>query len=187
MFHAEAKSKLPSSDRAPGGIDNKSNAVGIQDEVAAITSRTIVQLKDRPGALLPILHGIQEALGHVPAAAVPIVAEAMSLSRAEVHGILTFYPHFRTAPPGRHVLEVCRAESCQALGAERLAEHVRLRLGCDFHSTTDDGAFSLEPVYCLGLCAQSPAVMLDGQPHARVTPDKLDRLLRTACEREELQ
>ncbi|EIM93123.1 formate dehydrogenase subunit gamma [Paraburkholderia hospita] len=138
----------------------------------------------RPGGLLPALHNVQDRLGFVPPELISEIALEFNLSRAEVHGVITFYPHFRSAPAGRHTLEVCRAESCQALGAERLAEHARSRLGCDFHATTGDGAFSLEPVYCLGLCAQSPAVMLDGQPHARVTPDKLDRLLDVARELE---
>lgn len=154
---------------------------------AAAAARIAARLAQQPGALLPILHAVQDELGCIPADAVPPIAEALNLSRAEVHGVVTFYPHFRTEPAGRHVLEVCRAESCQAMGSEQLAAHVRKRLGCDFHDTTPDGAVTLEPVYCLGLCAQSPAVMLDGQPHARVTPEKLDRLLAQAAQRGEAQ
>ncbi|ANY17099.1 formate dehydrogenase subunit gamma [Bordetella pseudohinzii] len=131
----------------------------------------------QPGALLPLLHAVQEALGHIPAETVAVIAEALSLSRAEVHGVLTFYPHFRGEPGGRHTLQICRAEACQAMGGEAIAAHARSRLGCDFHGTSADGAFSLEPAYCLGLCAQSPALMLDGQPHARMTAARLDRLL----------
>src|SRR5690606_36580552 len=114
--------------------------------------------------------------------ALPTIAEALTLSRAEVHGVITSYPRFRAEPAGRHVLAVCRAESCQAMGGDGLADHARRALGCDFHGTTADGEFTLEPVYCLGLGAQSPAVMLDGQPHARVTPDKLGRLLARAAQ-----
>ena len=133
---------------------------------------------DQPGPLLPVLHAVQHELGCIPAEAVQTIAEALNLSRAEVHGVITFYPHFRSAPAGRHVIEICRAESCQAMGGEQLAEHARHALGCDFHASTPDGEFTLEPVYCLGLCAQSPAIMIDGQ--ARVTRDKLDRLLAQA-------
>jgi len=131
----------------------------------------------QPGALLPILHAIQDELGYVPDAAVPIVAEALNLSRAEVHGVVTFYHFFRTTPGGRHVLYLCRAEACQSMGARALERHVRERLKIDFHETTADGRFSLEPVYCLGNCACSPAVMIDGRLHGRVTPERLDRLL----------
>ena len=127
-----------------------------------------------------MLHAVQHELGCIPAEAVQTIAEALNLSRAEVHGVITFYPHFRSAPAGRHVIEICRAESCQAMGGEQLAEHARHALGCDFHASTPDGEFTLEPVYCLGLCAQSPAIMIDGQPKARVTRDKLDRLLAQA-------
>jgi formate dehydrogenase subunit gamma len=149
---------------------------GLLAKVDGIVSR----LRDRPGALLPILHEIQHELGCIPPQAVPTVAAALNLSRAEVHGVVTFYPHFRNTPGGRHTLEVCRAESCQAMGGEALASHASARLGCDFHAVSADGGFSLEPVYCLGLCAQSPAVMLDGKPHARMTQDRLDRLLDAA-------
>lgn len=145
-------------------------------KVDAIVSR----LHDKPGALLPILHAVQHELGCIPPEAVPAIAAALNLSRAEVHGVITFYPHFRSEPGGRHRLEVCRAESCQAMGGEALASHARERLGCDFHAVSADGEFSLEPVYCLGLCAQSPTVMLDGRPHARMTQARLDRLLDAA-------
>ena len=130
-----------------------------------------------PGNLLPILHAIQDAIGHVPAAAVPRLAEALQRSRAEIHGVLHFYSHLRERPAGDTVVEICRAEACQAMGAERLAEHARQRLGCDFHHTTADGRATLEPVYCLGLCAQSPAIAINGPPHVRVSPARLDHLL----------
>lgn len=131
----------------------------------------------RPGALLPILHAIQDELGHVPEAAVPIVARVLNLSRAEVHGVVTFYHFFRTQPPGRRTVYVCRAEACQSMGALALEQHAFETLGVDYHGTTADGRFSLEPVYCLGNCACSPAVMIDEEVHGRVTPARLDELL----------
>jgi formate dehydrogenase subunit gamma len=167
MHDREARPEPASTEGANG------NGRGAPDAVAAILTR----LRGMPGALLPILHAVQDELGCIPPDAVPAIAAALNLSRAEVHGVITFYPHFRSEPGGRHTLEVCRAESCQAMGGESLADHARTRLGCDFHAVSADGAFSLEPVYCLGLCAQSPAVMIDGRPHARVTQTKLDRLI----------
>lgn len=135
-----------------------------------------------PGALLPILHGIQDALGHVPAQAVPLIATALNLSRAEVHGVVTYYHHFRSAPAGAQVLQVCRAEACQAMGAQALWAHACQRLGLQAAGTSADGAVTLEPVYCLGLCASSPAVALDGQVQGRVGPARLDALLDAARE-----
>lgn len=140
-------------------------------------SRILAQFKDRPGPLLEVLHAVQAAIGFIPPHSIGLIAEGLNLSRADVHGVVTFYHHFRSAPPGRHVLQVCRAESCQALGAQALAEHARTRLGVDFHESTPDGRLSLEPVYCLGNCACSPAVMLDGRPYGRMTPARLDALL----------
>lgn len=131
----------------------------------------------RPGALLPILHAIQDKLGYVPDSAVPIVANVLNLSRAEVHGVVTFYHFFRRQPPGQHTLYLCRAEACQSMGARELERHVKEKLNVDFHETTADGRFSLEPVYCLGNCACSPAVMIDEDVHGRVTPERLDALL----------
>jgi len=132
------------------------------------------RLKDLPGALLPVLHGIQDALGHVPEAAVPLIAREMNLSRADVHGVISFYHYFRQQPAGKHVIYLCRAESCQAMGAVTLEKHVKQRLGVDFHQTTRDGQYTLEPVYCLGNCACSPAMMVDGELHGRVTPERFD-------------
>ncbi|WP_198969635.1 formate dehydrogenase subunit gamma [Xylophilus sp. ASV27] len=142
------------------------------DVVAALIARH----RGSPGALMPLLHAVQDALGHVPAAAVPLMAQALNLSRAEVHGVIRHYPHFREAPAGRHVVQVCRAESCQALGADALMAHAAQVLHCAEHATREDGAVTLEPVYCLGLCASSPAVMVDGRLHARMTPQKFDRI-----------
>ena len=139
--------------------------------------RIVTDLRGRPGPLLEVLHAIQAALGYVPEGAVPLVAQGLNISRAEVHGVVTFYHYFRRTPPGKHVVSVCRAESCQALGADALAEHAKRRLGVDFHETTADGEFSLEPVYCLGNCACSPAAMVDGRLYGRLTPERFDEVL----------
>ena len=130
-----------------------------------------------PGPLLLVLHAVQERLGFVPDDAVPYIAERLNLSRAEVHGVLSFYHHFRRTAPGRHVIQICRAESCQAMGAEHLAQSAQERLGIQFHETTPDGAFSLEPVYCLGNCACSPAMMIDEELFGRVSPEQFNALL----------
>lgn len=143
----------------------------------AAVEAVIAQRKALPGALLPILHGVQEAVGCIAPQAVQWIADALNVSRAEVHGVITYYPHFRQTPPGRHVLQLCRAEACQAVGGEALAAYAKAALACDFHETTADGAFSLEPVYCLGQCACGPAIMLGDELHARMSPGKLDRLL----------
>ena len=142
-----------------------------------VVSSVLARLKDEPGALLPVLHGVQDALGCVPPAAVPLIAEVLNLSRADVHGVISFYHYFRETPPGRHTIRLCRAEACQSMGARALEAHAKQRLGVDFHGTTADGAFSLEPVYCLGNCACSPAVMIDAELYGRVTPARFDALL----------
>ena len=136
--------------------------------------------RGQPGALLPLLHAVQERFGHVPPQAVPEIAQTLNLSRAEVHGVISYYHHFRQAPPGRHVVQVCRAEACQACGAEELLAHAERVLGCASGTTRADGAVTLEPVYCLGLCASSPAVQVDDRLHARVTPAQLDALAAAA-------
>jgi len=134
-----------------------------------------------PGALLPILHDVQHALGCIPAEVVGEIAEGLNLSRAEVHGVITYYHHFRSEKPGRHVLELCRAESCQAMGADVLWARACADLGLpDGGGTAQGGAVTLDPVYCLGLCAMSPAAMLDGHPHARLDAARLDALLARA-------
>jgi formate dehydrogenase subunit gamma len=130
-----------------------------------------------PGALLPILHAIQDQYGYLPETAVPIIADVLNLSRAEVHGVVTFYHFFRTHPPGKQTLYVCRAEACQSMGSRALENYARAKLKIDFHETTADGRFSLEPVYCLGNCACSPAVMVDETVYGRVTPQRLDEIL----------
>jgi len=141
------------------------------------------RLKDLPGALLPILHAVQEALSFVPKDAVPLIAQELNLSIAEVHGVVTFYHYFLQERPGRHVVHLCRAEACQARGSVALESHVKSRLGIDFHGTTSDGAITLEPVYCLGNCALGPSLMIDQQLHGRVTAERFDALLRQSRER----
>ncbi len=131
--------------------------------------RSIVDdLRSLEGPLLPILHQIQEQFGYVPQEALPVISEELNLSRAEVHGVVTFYHDYRDHPAGRHVLKLCRAEACQSMGGDALAERIKALLGIDFHQTTLDGSVTLEPVYCLGLCACAPAVVLDGEVHGRV-------------------
>jgi formate dehydrogenase subunit gamma len=123
----------------------------------------IEELRHLPGALLPMLHALQEEFGYIDKAAVPMIADALNLSRAEVHGVISFYHDFREAPPGRHVLKLCRAEACQSMGAEALAAAARERLRIGWGETTLDGRVTLEPVFCLGLCACAPAAMVDGR------------------------
>lgn len=138
------------------------------------------ELKDKPGALIPILHGIQEELGYVPPDAVPVIADVLNLTRAEVHGVVTFYHEFRSEAPGRHIVKICQAESCQATGSRALTAHAKTKLGIDFHHTTTDKTFTLEPVFCLGNCALSPSVMLDGEVYGRVNATRLNDILEEA-------
>ena len=152
----------------------------MQPASTEITSRTtaiIQELKGLEGPLLPILHGIQEEFGHVPQDALPVIAEALNISRAEVHGVVTFYHDYRSRPAGRHVLKVCQAESCQSMGSDAIAAKLKQLLGIGFHETTRDGSVTLEPVYCLGLCACSPAAMLDGEVIGRLDDEKLDEIV----------
>ena len=147
---------------------------------AVVISRIVRELKAKPGALMPILHGIQDELGYIPEDAVPIIASEMNLTRAEVHGVVTFYHDFRGHPPGRHIVRICQAESCQAAGSAALTAHAKKRMGIDFHQTTADRACSLEPVYCLGNCALSPSVMVDKEVFGRVTEKRFDEILEEA-------
>jgi formate dehydrogenase subunit gamma len=126
---------------------------------------------------LPILHGIQDTLGYIPPAAVEDIAKALYLSQAEVHGVISFYHYFRDTPPGKSTIHICRAESCQSMGSKHLENHAKQQLGIDFHETTADGLYSLEPVYCLGNCACSPAITIDNEIYGRVTPEKFDQLI----------
>lgn len=142
--------------------------------------RIILENDSGPGALLPILHALQETFGYIEREAEPLIADILNLSRAEVHGVVTFYHDFRRSPAGRSVLKLCRAEACQSMGAERLAARAQARLGVSFGQTTTDGQVTLEPVYCLGLCATAPSAMLNGRVIGRLDDGKLDALLAEA-------
>ncbi|GGO32262.1 formate dehydrogenase subunit gamma [Gemmobacter aquaticus] len=147
---------------------------------AAISARVaeiVTAHQGMEGPLLPILHEVQAAFGHVPQAALPQIAEALCMTRAEVHGVMTFYHDFRAAPAGKHVLKLCRAEACQSMGADRVAAHAQASLGVDWHETTPDGRVTLEPVFCLGLCACAPAAMVDGRVVGRVDEARVDALI----------
>lgn len=143
----------------------------------AAVATLVDQHRLQPGGLLPLLHAVQDALGHVPPDAVPAIAAGFNLSRAEVHGVVSYYHFFRSTPPGRQVVQVCRAESCQACGAEALLAQAASLLGCAVGETRADGAVTLESVYCLGLCASSPALQIGDRLHARVTPQRLQQLV----------
>jgi formate dehydrogenase subunit gamma len=134
-------------------------------------------LADKPGALMLLLHAVNERVGYIPPETVPAIARGLNLSRAEVHGVVTFFHDFRQQPAGRHVLKLCRAEACQAAGGDALAARAEARLGVRFGDTTQDGGVTLEPVYCLGLCSVSPSAMIDGRIVARIDDKKLDALL----------
>ena len=153
--------------------DRSQGTARAEAEAALIAER----LREKPGALMLVLHEVQARFGFIPREAVPPIAKALNLSRAEVHGVISFYRDFRTEPGGCHTVRVCRAESCQAMSGEQLASHAVRSLGVDFGGTTDDGQFTLEPVYCLGNCACSPAVMVDGELYGKVTPEKLDVII----------
>ena len=140
---------------------------------AALAREIIVAHAGLEGATLPILHALQEEFGFVPKQSEAMIADALNLSRAEVHGVVSFYHDFRRAAPGRHVLHVCRAEACQATGAAVLADRLLARLGIAWGGTTGDGSLTVEPCFCLGLCACGPAALLDGEPLARLDDAKL--------------
>lgn len=145
-----------------------------------VQARGIIDaLADMQGASLPILHALQAVFGHIPIEAEPLIAAALNISRAEVHGIVTFYHDFRREMPGRHTLHLCRAEACQAVGADALGDHVRDTLAVDWHGTSANGAVTLEPVFCLGLCATGPSALIDGRPVGRLNAARFDRMLET--------
>ena len=155
--------------RVPAGVEATARAIAAEHGNA-------------PDQLIEILHKVQESLGHVPEAALPALADALNLSRAEVHGVVTFYHDFRREPAGRHVLKLCRAEACQAMGCEALVARAEDRLGVACGNTSADGRVTLEAVYCLGLCATGPSAMLDGAVLGRLTASKLDALLKGMSE-----
>ena len=146
-------------------------------EIASRTAAVIQEMKGLEGPLLPILHGLQEEFGFVPTESLPVLAEALNISRAEVHGVVTFYHDYRNHPAGRHVLKLCRAEACQSMGGDAIAARIQQLLGIGFHETAKDGSVTLEPVYCLGLCACAPSAMLDGEVIGRLDADRLDEIV----------
>ena len=149
------------------------STVSLRELVDAV----VTSHRGKVGALMPVLHSVQEKLGYIPRDAVPMIATAMNLSRAEVQGVIGFYHDFRTEPGGEHTVQICRAEACQAMGARELEQHARERLGIGYHETTEDGMVTLEPVYCLGNCACSPSVRINDDLHARVSNDDFDALI----------
>lgn len=132
----------------------------------------------QPGPLLEVLHAVQGAFGYVPVDAVPLIAQVLNLSRAEVHGVISFYHHFHSAPTGRHTVQLCRAEACQSMQGRALEAHATHRLGIGLNATTADGAVTLEPVYCLGNCALAPSMLIDGELHGRVDAARFDALVQ---------
>src|SRR5882724_5753038 len=149
-------------------------------DTEALVREIIVKHKDLKGAALPILHAVQETVGYVPESAIPIIAEALNVTRAEMHGVVTFYHDFRREPAGRHVLKLCRAEACQAAGADALAARAEAKLGIAIGNTTADERVTLEPIYCLGLCATAPSAMLDGRVVGRLNEARIDALVAEA-------
>jgi formate dehydrogenase subunit gamma len=153
-------------------IPNNLSALQTEDVISIVNTMLTM-----PGALLPILHAIQDKLGYIPTESLPLVAEGLNLSRAEVHGVVSFYHYFRSTPPGNHTVQICRAESCQAMGSRALEAHVKQALDIDYQQTTADGEITLEPVYCLGNCACSPAIRIGDEVHGHVDTDKFDQLV----------
>lgn len=149
-------------------------------EISTTIQSLVSQHKALPGALMPLLHAIQDTIGYIPEDSYLPISKALALSVAEVHGVVTFYHHFRTHPVGKHVLHICRAESCQAMGSEKLEASIKAKLNIDYHQTTSDGAITLEPIYCLGNCACSPAVMMDDEVYGRMDSQKVADLISEA-------
>jgi formate dehydrogenase subunit gamma len=147
-------------------------------EIANRVASIVGEMRSMEGPLLPILHSIQEEFGHVPRDVVPVIASGLNLTRADVHGVVSFYHDFRKEPAGRHVLKLCQAESCQAMGSDAVAARLKQKLGVGFHETAKDGSVTLESVYCLGLCACSPAAMLDGEVIGRLDDDAVDAIAK---------
>lgn len=147
---------------------------------ATLAERVIREKSTLPGAAMPVLHALQQTFGHIPKDAIPLVADILNLSKAEVVGIVSFYHDFREEPPGAHTLRICRAESCQSMGAEQLTADVSASLGIANGETTPDGRVTLQEVFCLGNCALSPAMMLDGKVFGRVSAERIRQLLSVA-------
>jgi formate dehydrogenase subunit gamma len=173
MFALIAQSAGPKCDRDIKPAGGSMPAIPSEERVREIVAAHAAL----EGPLLPIFHAIQHEYGHVPQVALPVIAEALNLTRAEVYGVLSFYHDFRSEPAGRHVVKLCRAEACQSVGADALAEVAKAKLGVDWHGTTKNGAVTLEPVFCLGLCACGPSALVDGRVVGRVDEAKLDAIL----------
>lgn len=152
--------------------------VHVNDDVSERVLAIVNELRALEGPLLPILHAVQEDFGHIPEHVLPVIARELNLSRAEVHGVVTFYHEFRAHPAGQHVVRICRAEACQSVGGRDIAEHACQTLGLDWHQTTPDGKITLEPVYCLGLCSTAPSAQIDGELHGRLDTETLSALIR---------
>jgi formate dehydrogenase subunit gamma len=152
--------------------------MNVADKVQRCVADALARFTREPGPLLEILHQVQHELGCIPAEAVPLIADGLNLSRAEVHGVVSFYHHFREQAPGRYVVQLCRAEACQSMNSHALEEFVKGRLRVDFGGTTPDGRVTLEAVYCLGNCACAPSMMVNGELHGRVTPARVDELAK---------
>jgi formate dehydrogenase subunit gamma len=173
-MHASAVPHFAVPDAAAGGASaDAATAAAVDSILAGLFER----LGDRQDQLLPVLHGLQDQVGYIPPDRVPAIAGHFNLSRAEVHGVITFYHYFRTEPPPRCVVQICRAEACQSMGGDQLLEHAERALGCTLHGRSADGRFGLEPVYCLGHCASSPALTINEAVFARVTPARFDALI----------
>ena len=157
-------------------MTSTANSADTRERLDAI----IVLYRDREGPLLPILHDVQAEWGFIPEEAEPVIAAALGMTRAEIHGVVSFYHDFREKPAGRHVLRLCRAEACQSMGADALADQVRAALGIDFHETTPDGRLTLEPVFCLGLCACAPSAQMGARLVGRADLAKVQRLVAEA-------
>ena len=154
--------------------------VHVKDDISEHVLAIVNELKSLEGPLLPILHAVQEEFGYVPESSLPVIARELNLSRAEVHGVVTFYHEFRSHPAGQHVVRICRAEACQSMGGREIADHACKVLDLDWHGTTPDGRVTLEPVYCLGLCSCAPSAMLDGEVHGRLDATAAAELVREA-------
>lgn len=160
----------------------------MSEKTGEVVAAVVSNLRETPGPLLVVLHAIQEKFGFIPSETVPVIAEGLNLSRAEVHGVISFYHSFRSTPSGRYTIQICCAESCQAMGSRRLENHAKEYLGIDFHQTTDDGQITLEPVYCLGNCACSPAIRVGNDIYAHVNEASFDTIVETLlAERVELK
>lgn len=149
------------------------------NQIKLIIDSSIKAFNEEPVVLMPILHELQNTMGYISDAAIPLIAEALNLSRADVHGVVSFYHDFRRTKPGKHIIHICRAESCQSMGVSVLEKLTKQSLGIDYHQTTEDKMFSLEPIYCLGNCACSPSVKIDSEVYSEMNPQKMEALLHT--------